>query len=256
MIATCPLKTPHIPSSYSNEQTTKETQAINNSYIYIHISCKWDTNRAGLFTLDAHASRPVACILIYAVRLILGTLSITTDYSYANMKIWIRGIWTVVFIVDSTSTILLDPIIYIMMYVLEWRTVYALTRGLFWCLFPSFGATREINQNNTRMGPWIVRHESTYIILFLARHNGSIIDIFHIESDWAPSHFGVLSLTGRSRDVLGSCMEGKCKHIDELVSEKRNSSVLAMELRLSCTNPSICPLRWDSPHNPRCATQS
>ena len=36
--ATCPLKTPHIPSSYSNEQTTKETKAINNSHIYIYIS--------------------------------------------------------------------------------------------------------------------------------------------------------------------------------------------------------------------------
>ena len=54
---------PHIPSSYSNEQTTNETKAINNSYIYIHISCKCDTNRAGHFTLDAHASRPVACLL-------------------------------------------------------------------------------------------------------------------------------------------------------------------------------------------------
>ena len=30
-------------------------------YIYIHISCKCDTNCAGHFTLDAHASRPVAC---------------------------------------------------------------------------------------------------------------------------------------------------------------------------------------------------
>ena len=30
--------------------------------MYIHISCKCDTNRAGHFTLDAHASRPVACL--------------------------------------------------------------------------------------------------------------------------------------------------------------------------------------------------
>ena len=30
--------------------------------IYIHISCKCDTNRAGHFTLGAHASRPVACL--------------------------------------------------------------------------------------------------------------------------------------------------------------------------------------------------
>ena len=57
--ATCPHNTPHIPSCYNNERTTKQTKAINNSYI--HISCKCDTNRAGHFTLDAHALRPVAC---------------------------------------------------------------------------------------------------------------------------------------------------------------------------------------------------
>ena len=54
--------TPNIPSRYNNEQTTKQTKAINNSYIYINISCKCDTNRAGHFTLDAYASRPVACL--------------------------------------------------------------------------------------------------------------------------------------------------------------------------------------------------
>ena len=30
--------------------------------MYINISCKCDTNRAGHFTLDAYASRPVACL--------------------------------------------------------------------------------------------------------------------------------------------------------------------------------------------------
>ena len=54
--------TPNIPSRCNNEQTTKQTKAINNSYIYINISCKCDTNRAGHFTLDAYASRPVACV--------------------------------------------------------------------------------------------------------------------------------------------------------------------------------------------------
>ena len=43
---------------YNNEQTTNQTKAINNSYKYI---MKCDTNRAGHFTLEAHASRPVAC---------------------------------------------------------------------------------------------------------------------------------------------------------------------------------------------------
>ena len=32
------------------------------------------------------------------------------------------------------------------------------------------------------------------------------------------------------------------QHIDGLVQEKRNSKALAMELRLSCTNPSIYSL--------------
>ena len=57
-----PHNTPNIPSRYNNEQTTKQTKAINNSHIYIYISCKCDTNRAGHFTLDAYASRPVACL--------------------------------------------------------------------------------------------------------------------------------------------------------------------------------------------------
>ena len=61
-----PHNTPHIPSRYNNEQTTKQTKAINNSYIYIHILCKCDTNCAGHFTLDAYALRPVACIIIEA----------------------------------------------------------------------------------------------------------------------------------------------------------------------------------------------
>ena len=60
-----PHNTPHIPSRYNNELTTKQTKAINNSYIYINISCKCDTNRAGHFTLDAYASRPVACCVHY-----------------------------------------------------------------------------------------------------------------------------------------------------------------------------------------------
>ena len=56
-----PHNTPHIPSRYNNEQTKKQTKALK-KLIYIHISCKCDTNCAGHFTLDAYASRPVACI--------------------------------------------------------------------------------------------------------------------------------------------------------------------------------------------------
>ena len=65
--------------------------------------------------------------------------------------------------------------IYRMMYVLEWRTVSALTRVLFWCLFPSL--LRNLgnkHQNNTRVSAETVRYEGIYIILFLTRHNDSI----------------------------------------------------------------------------------
>ena len=60
------------------------------------------------------------------------------------------------------------------MYVLEWRIVSALTRGLFWCLFPELQSNEGNKyQNNTRVSAEMVRHESTYIILFLTRHNES-----------------------------------------------------------------------------------
>ena len=62
-----PHNAPHIAWPYNYEQTTKQTKAINNSYIYINISCKCDTNRAGHLTLDAYASRPVACSTLDAL---------------------------------------------------------------------------------------------------------------------------------------------------------------------------------------------
>ena len=63
------------------------------------------------------------------------------------------------------------------MYVLEWRTVSALTRGLFWSLFPELRSNEgNKHQNNARVSGETVRHENTYIILFLIRHNESIND--------------------------------------------------------------------------------
>ena len=47
----------------------------------------------------------------------------------------------------------------------------ALTRGLFWCLFPELRSNeRNEHKNNTRVSAETVRHEGTYIILFLTRH--------------------------------------------------------------------------------------
>ena len=48
---------------WTNNKTNKSYKQL----IYIHISCKCDKNRAGHFTLDAHASRPVACCIIMCV---------------------------------------------------------------------------------------------------------------------------------------------------------------------------------------------
>ena len=63
------------------------------------------------------------------------------------------------------------------MYVREWWIVSAPTRGLFLCLFPSLlRNSGNEHKNNTRVSAETVRHESTYIILFLTRHNESIND--------------------------------------------------------------------------------
>ena len=63
------------------------------------------------------------------------------------------------------------------MYVLEWRNVSALTRVLFWSIFPELQSNEgNKHQNDTRVSAETVHQESTYIILFLARHNEFIND--------------------------------------------------------------------------------
>ena len=49
---------------WTNNKTNKSYKQLIYIYIYINISCKCDTNRAGHLTLDAYASRPVACLYI------------------------------------------------------------------------------------------------------------------------------------------------------------------------------------------------
>ena len=59
------------------------------------------------------------------------------------------------------------------MYVLLWRTVYALTRVLFWSLFPSLlRNSGNKHQNNPLVSAQTVRHASTYIILYV--HQGTV----------------------------------------------------------------------------------
>ena len=63
------------------------------------------------------------------------------------------------------------------LYVLEWRTVSALMRGLFLCWFPELrNYEGNKHKNNTRVSTKTVRHSSTYIILCFTWHNESIND--------------------------------------------------------------------------------
>ena len=88
------------------------------------------------------------------------------------------------------------------MNVLERRTVYVLTRGIF--LIPEFLHSNEGNKhkNNTRMGAWTVRHEGAYIILFRTRHNESINydknDDLHTPSPCLTRSVYVLLMTSQS----------------------------------------------------------
>ena len=68
--------------------------------------------------------------------------------------------------------------LYRIMYVLEWRTVSVRTRALFLYLFPEL-RSKEGNKhkNNTQVSAETVRHEGTYIVLFLTRHCESIKSI-------------------------------------------------------------------------------
>ena len=55
------------------------------------------------------------------------------------------------------------------MYVLSWRTVSALTRVLFWCLFHSLlRNSGNKHQNNPLVSAETVRHSSAYIILYIS----------------------------------------------------------------------------------------
>ena len=68
------------------------------------------------------------------------------------------------------------PIVsYRMMYVLEWWTVFAFTRGLFWFAQLRINEGNK-HQNNTLMSGETVRYENTYIIFFLTQHNKSTND--------------------------------------------------------------------------------
>ena len=68
-----------------------------------------------------------------------------------------------------------------MMYVLSWRTVSALTRVLFWYLFPSLlRNSGNKHQNNPLVSAETIRRSSTYIILYLFFYHVEIACIISV----------------------------------------------------------------------------
>ena len=89
------------------------------------------------------------------------------------------------------------------MYVLEWRIVSALLRGLFLCLLSQLRSNKgNKHKNNTRVSVETVHHESIYAILFLTRHNESInydkIDDLNTSSPCLTLSIFVLLMTSQS----------------------------------------------------------
>ena len=115
------------------------------------------------------------------------------------------------------------------MYVLKWRTRgfksdelegSALTGGLFWCLFPEL-RSKEGNkqQNNTRVSPEAVCHESTYINLFLTWHkdnenddkNGNLHTSTPCPTRWV---YGLLMTSQSIYDDVTITRQLWCDHVN------------------------------------------
>ena len=85
---------------------------------------------------------------------------------------------------------------------LQWRTVSAITIGLFWCLFPKLGCNEgNKHQNNTLVSAWTVCHEYTHYLIF-TQHNKSVnddkIDDLHTSSPCLSRSVYILLMTSQS----------------------------------------------------------
>ena len=112
-------------------------------------------------------------------------------------------VYTMKYAHGSVLLRLLWVIIWRIMYIPEWRTVSALTRGVFLCLFPELRSNEgNMQKNNTRVSTETVRHESTYIISFLTRQNKSINDdkndVLYTSSPCLTCSIVVLLMTSQS----------------------------------------------------------
>ena len=90
--------------------------------------------------------------------------------------------------------------------------------------------------DGTKPLPWTCVYQIPYIIWVRSRRWGCLVTWFCYQ------------MIAKPGNKTAALLWPDRAHIDGLVQERHNSSALAMELRLSCINPSIChhqgPMSW------------
>ena len=90
---------------------------------------------------------------------------------------------------------------------------------------------------------WIMSQPSNILIKWVPNHSSARYSLDHLYRS-VVSKLLTLCTPYRNRIMRGSLgylfSRSKCDNIDGLVQERRNSIANALELHLSCTDPSIC----------------
>ena len=95
-------------------------------------------------------------------------------------------------------------------------------------------AKMKTSMNSPHKGQWRGTHHFLHII------DNTAVSMAHFpEISYFRGYFNCWRNTLFYMHIIGNLPES-LTFIDKLVQEERNSIALAMELRLSCTNPSIC----------------
>ena len=111
------------------------------------------------------------------------------------------------------------------MYVLSWRTVSALTRGLFLCLFPSLlRNSGNKHKNNPLVSAETFRHSSTYIILSVSSECGMLLytytSVSYVSGGFTNNLYNPLVTSWRNNTLRNSMVGllrylANCNHTDE-----------------------------------------
>ena len=108
------------------------------------------------------------------------------------------------------------------MYALEWRTISALKRGLFWCLFPELRSNEgNKHQNNARVSPQTVHQRVHTLFYFLHDITNAEITIkttiFTHRPRISLAQFSLLITSQSIADLMTSQWPDKCDAITWIV---------------------------------------